>query len=76
MAVITITIDDAQFDRVVNAFSMAYNYSPTLGITKAQFAKRQVIAYVRSVVRAVEEQPAVQSAQSSVTAGVNQITIT
>lgn len=65
MAVISITIPDAQINRVVDGVCLAYNYQATIGgspnpETKAQFAKRMLIERLKQMVmqgemRAVQE---------------------
>lgn len=69
MAQIAITIPDAVLPRVLDAFA-ARGFDPAGGLTKAQYAKQQVIAHIRNVVRAYETEQAVRAAaaQASTTA--------
>lgn len=69
MAQITITIPDAVLARVLDAFA-ARGYDAAGGLTKAQFAKQQVVGFIRGVVRSHEVEQAIQSAaaQASATA--------
>lgn len=71
MATITITIPDNITPRVINGFARRYNYSPTLEDgspnpeTKAQFAKRKVIEFIKQAVREAEVQDASNTAASA-----------
>ena len=64
MAVIQLTVPDALLPTVVEALSTAGGYSSTLPDgtpnpqTAAQFAKAQIIAYVKQVVKNHEAQKA------------------
>jgi hypothetical protein len=68
MTTITITIPAAITDRVINGFAKRYNYPPTLEDgtanpeTKAQFAKRKVIEFIKQAVREAEIQDATNAA--------------
>jgi hypothetical protein len=67
MAQIAITIPDAQLSRVIAAFCNSYGYAEavaiTPGLTQAQFAKQQVLAFIRSTVINYEQNQAVIAAQ-------------
>jgi len=71
MAIITITIPDPIANRVLNGFAKRYNYSPTLENgdpnpeTKAQFAKRKVIEFIKQAVREAEIQEAANAAATA-----------
>ncbi len=60
MTTITINIPDNITNRVINGFAKRYNYSATLEggepnpETKAQFAKRKVIEFIKQAVREAE----------------------
>lgn len=75
MASITITIPDAIAPRVLSGFCKRYNYLPTLTDgspnpeTKAQFAKRKIIDFIKLAVRESEIQDASDAA--SRTAGIS-----
>lgn len=62
MASITITVPDAQAARVLEAFAYVYTYDPAEGISKAEFARRQVAAYVRRTVVHAERDKAQREA--------------
>jgi len=71
MATITITIPDAIAPRVINGFAKRYNYSPLLENgdanteTKAQFAKRKLVEFIKSAVREAEIQDAANTAATT-----------
>jgi len=77
MAQITITIPDAILPRVINGFARRYNYSPILEDgssnpeTKAQFAKRKLIEFIKSAVREAEIQDATNAAATTAAASVD-----
>ncbi len=52
---ITISVPDAQATRVLDAVAFVYRYDPASGLTKAQFAKQQMIAWVTSAVTDAEK---------------------
>lgn len=54
-ATLTLTIPSAQVNRVLNAFAMQYRWSPGLGVTKQQFAKQQIIAFIFATVKKQEQ---------------------
>ncbi len=62
--VITFTISDAIKDRLINAFCLKYGY--TDGITKAQFAKNQMIKIIKQIVADQEAMTADAVARASV----------
>ncbi len=77
MSTITITIPDNITTRVLNGFAKRYNYSPTLENgspnpeTKAQFAKRKLIEYIKQAVREAEIQDAANTAATTAGASVD-----
>lgn len=64
MATITINIPNPIANRVINGFAKRYNYSPLLenGDTnpesKAQFAKRKLLEFIKQAVKEAEIQDA------------------
>lgn len=68
MAQITINIPDSILTRVLNGFAKRYNYAPILEDgspnpeTKAQFARRKVIEFIKTAVREAEIQDATNTA--------------
>ena len=77
MAQITINIPDAIASRVINGFAKRYHYSPTLEDgtpnpeTKAQFAKRKVIEFIKQAVREAEIEAARNVAAETAGASVD-----
>jgi len=77
MAQITITIPDAIAPRVLNGFAKRYNYPITLEDgspnpeTKAQFAKRKVVEYIKHAVREAEIEQARNDAATTAGASVD-----
>jgi hypothetical protein len=65
MATLTLTIPDAQVNRVFNALAAAGSYDPTRS-TKAVFVQAMIAAYIKSVVVSQEQQAAVQAAQAGI----------
>lgn len=71
MATITITIPAGITNRVIDGFAKRFNYSPKLEDgsanpeTKAQFAKRKLIEYIKQSVREAEMQEAINAAATS-----------
>ena len=72
MAQLTITIPDAQVQRVLDAFEGIYG-EPLPGETNQEFARRTIISFVRGVVVRFESGLAEDQAAQDV---VNQVTIT
>ena len=64
MPLITISLPDAALTRVKNAFASAYEWDPASGETKADFAKRQVILFMKGVVRGQEVNVAADNART------------
>lgn len=76
MAQITITIPDAVATRVIDGFCKRYNYPPTLEDgtpnpeTKAQFAKRKVLEFIKRAVQEAEVEDARNAAAEEASASV------
>lgn len=74
MATITVTIPDAQINRVRNAFATAYGWSGILPDgtpnpeNKTQFTQRKVREYVKEVVKGVEATAAAETARAAAVA--------
>jgi len=77
MTQITINIPDAVAPRVISGFAKRYNYPLTLEDgspnpeTKAQFAKRKVLEYIRQAVREAEIDQARNEATATAGASVD-----
>lgn len=73
MANITITIPDAQVNRVLDAFAAHFEYERYVAgggtMTRAQFAKYHLIQWMRGIVRMYE----VQQRQAQVDASTPQV---
>jgi len=69
MADITITIPNGVLSRVVDAVAKEYNYRPG-SETKGEFAKRQLIEFLKRTVKDAERSTAISSAVSIVEADV------
>lgn len=65
MASITISVPDAQVQRVLDAFCNTFGYNPDTDGTKAAFAKKQIALYAREVTLAYEANLAVVEAQKA-----------
>ncbi len=65
MATITLNIPDAQVARVIDALCARGGYDPALGVTKAQFAKQSLAAWLKAAVQQVEQQQAHDAAVSA-----------
>jgi len=48
MAQITITIPDNVVNEVLDAFADKYEWTPEIGITRANFARKKVAAYIKA----------------------------
>lgn len=75
MAQIIINIPDAVAVRVTNGICGAFNYTQAIeGVqnppTKAQFAKAQVIDFIKTTVKNYEANQAMETARSTVTADI------
>lgn len=67
---LTITVSDSVANRVLDAIASEYNYQPG-SETKAQFAKRMVIDFVKSAVRRYESYSAAEAARQQAIDKVN-----
>lgn len=68
MAEIKLTVPDAQLDRVRNAFCAVNGYQDTIDgqpnpVSKNQFLKQQLMAFVKSTVKSYEESQAAKTIQ-------------
>lgn len=70
MATISITVPDAVVPRVLDAMADTYTYDPATDGTKAQFAKKQIAAHVKSIVVAYETRIASEEAAATAQAAV------
>lgn len=68
MATMTVTVPDAALPRILDAFAAVYRWDPESGLTKAEFARRQVAEFVRRTV-IENEQPARRAAAQSLLRG-------
>lgn len=81
----SITIPDTQIQRVIDAFAAEFGYQSTITnadgttspnpVTKAQFAKQQLIAYIKQITRNYEANQAAATARQSKETEVNNIQI-
>lgn len=62
MASITLTIPDPLVTRVIDAIASEYGYDPAKDGAKAQFAKIQLINFIKRTVRNYESSIAVKNA--------------
>lgn len=77
MADITITIPNAVLSRVLDAVSVRFGYNAATDGTKAAFAKKQLIIWVKDIVRSHEGSAAGAAAQQAASESVDaDITIT
>lgn len=74
--VITITIPDAAAGRIVDAFAAEFNWNSGMGVTKAQFAKQQIIEFAKQVTRNYEGNIEASEARANVESEINGINIT
>lgn len=65
MASITITIPDAVLNRVLDAIAATRSYNPGTDGTKAQFAKAQLVAWIKGIVVDYEGNNAANTANAS-----------
>lgn len=72
MAVVQIDLGDAaQTARIIDAFAAEDGWTPDLGITKAVFAKRQLIRYIKDKVKSHEMRLVAAAARADVDSNVN-----
>lgn len=82
MAIISATVADAEFQRVVDAFAGAFSYSPTLPNgdpnpqTKVQFFRAKVLQLIKDVVVRYEARVAAEDAKATAEASASMISIT
>lgn len=65
MASITISVPDAQVQRVLDAFCATFGYNPATDGTKAAFTKKQMAQYAKEVTLAYEVNLAAVEAQKA-----------
>jgi len=63
MAQLNITFPDGVANRVLDAFAATFGYDPGLGVTKAQFAKQQVVEFIKETVKSHEANGAAEVAR-------------
>lgn len=66
MALVSITIPDAQVTRVVNAICDAYGYVAGQGVSKAEFARQALVQHVKNIVVGQEQATADAAALAAV----------
>jgi hypothetical protein len=77
MAIIQLTIPDAVLPRVIDALCANGQRPDDSPLTRAQFARQQIITYVTRVVRQYEAQQAAEAARATADAvAASQIVIT
>lgn len=76
MAQITIDIPDANVAEIRDAFADTFGWTVTLGLTKTQFAKAQVAAFVKRVYREYKAGMAANTARNTAQTEVDQVIIT
>lgn len=76
MAQIIIDIPTAAVSRIQDAFATEYGWTSESGLTKTQFAKSQIIEYVKQVTRNYEANIAASTARQSKESEINAINIT
>jgi hypothetical protein len=73
MAVISLNIPDASISRVVDAFAHMGGWNANMGLTKAQFAKAQLIAHMRATVVESETRISSDAAAAARQAAINEV---
>lgn len=63
MASISITVPDAQVNRVLDAFAGTFDYNADTDGTKAQFARAQVAKFAKDIVKSYEAHIAAETAR-------------
>ena len=76
MATVTLTIPDAAMPRITEAFASTYGWNAQMGVTKAAFAKDQVIQFVKRTVVEAETRAAKQAAAASLGTELASVNIT
>ena len=71
MAQITIDIPVGAVSRVLDAIASEYNYNAATDGTKAVFAKKQVVEFLKRTVKEAEGSAAAKAAQSTVVSDVD-----
>lgn len=65
MANVTITVPDDQVTRLNNAFASEFGWDQSLGLTKTQFTKQQVIRMIKQIVKNNEANTVAQTARNA-----------
>lgn len=78
---ISVTIDENDKNRVIDAFCAQYGYQETINgkpnpQTKAAFAKAKVLEYIKEIVKGHEAGAAAKAAIETAVASADQISIT
>jgi hypothetical protein len=74
---ITITInEDSKADRIAEAFDSEFPGRTETGLTKRQWVKQQLVAYIKQVTRNYEANAAASTARQTKETEVNSIEIT
>lgn len=76
MANISITIPDDKVTRVREAFASEYGWTSDLEVTKAEFAKQQIIKFIKNTVKNNEGNLSAGAARQVVESDVEGIIIT
>ncbi len=69
MAQIIFTIPDDKLARVIDAVAAYYGWTAETGLTKAAFAKGQLVNFLKQIVWKMELQNAVKTAERSAEGG-------
>lgn len=76
MATITITTPSDKDARIADAFDGTFPGRDDVGLSKAQWVKRQLIEYTKQVVRNYEAEIAASAARTTTETDVNSFNIT
>jgi hypothetical protein len=75
MATITLTIPDAQVQRVIDALATSGNYAAYVAgggaLTQAQFARQQIVLWLKTVVKDTERWQAAKTASEQADAAAS-----
>jgi hypothetical protein len=77
MGNITVTIPDASLQRIINGFTGMFNYAENGGgLNEAQFTKKQVILYIKHIVKTYEAGQASKTSEATIGSEIDGINIT